>query len=70
MKHFIVLLLFPFLAVAQPIINCKEVIKPYEDFQSPFENPYLRGGKNGKHTLRENSCYRLCQKDAIDRIMC
>ena len=29
-------LLFPFLAAAQPKISCKEVIKPYEDFQSPL----------------------------------
>ena len=36
MKHFITFLLFPFLAAAQPKISCKEVIKPYEDFQSPL----------------------------------
>jgi len=36
MKYFITFLLFPFLAVAQPKISCKEVIKPYEDFQSPL----------------------------------
>ena len=35
MKHLIIFLLFPFLA-AQPIISCKDVIKPYEDFQSPL----------------------------------
>jgi len=35
MKHLIIfLLLFPFLAAAQPIISCKDVIKPYGDFQS------------------------------------
>ena len=36
MKHLIIFLLFPFLAAAQPIISCKDVIKPYEDFQSPL----------------------------------
>ena len=36
MKHFITFLLFPFLAAAQPIISCKDVIKPCEDFQSPL----------------------------------
>ena len=36
MKHLIILLLFPFLAAAQPIISCKDVIKPYGDFQSPL----------------------------------
>ena len=36
MKHLIILLLFPFLAAAQPIISCTDVIKPYEDFQSPL----------------------------------
>lgn len=36
MKHLIIFLLFPLLTAAQPIINCKEVIKPYEDFQSPL----------------------------------
>ena len=35
-KHLIIFLLFPFLAAAQPIISCKDVIKPYEDFQSPL----------------------------------
>ena len=32
MKHFITFLLFPFLAAAQPIISCTDVIKPYADF--------------------------------------
>ena len=36
MKHLIIFLLFPFLAAAQPIISCKDVIKPYGDFQSPL----------------------------------
>ena len=36
MKHLIILLLFPFLAAAQPIISCTDVIKPYGDFQSPL----------------------------------
>ena len=36
MKHLIIFLLFPFLAAAQPIITCKDVIKPYGDFQSPL----------------------------------
>ena len=36
MKHLIILLLFPFLAAAQPIISCTDVIKPYADFQSPL----------------------------------
>ena len=36
MKYLITSLLFPFLAAAQPKISCKEVIKPYEDFQSPL----------------------------------
>ena len=36
MKHLIILLLFPFLAVAQPIISCTDVIKPYGDFESPL----------------------------------
>ena len=36
MKYLITFLLFPFLAAAQPKISCKEVIKPYEDFQSPL----------------------------------
>ena len=36
MKHFITFLLFPFLAAAQPIISCKDVIKPYADFESPL----------------------------------
>ena len=36
MKHLIIFLLFPFLAVAQPIISCKDVIKPYADFESPL----------------------------------
>ena len=35
MKHLIIFL-FPFLAAAQPIISCKDVIKPYGDFQSPL----------------------------------
>ncbi|VDG82426.1 Uncharacterized conserved protein [Capnocytophaga ochracea] len=37
MKHLIIFLLFPFLVAAQPIISCKDVIKPYEDFQSPLD---------------------------------
>ena len=36
MKHFIIFLLFPFLAAAQPIISCTDVIKPYADFESPL----------------------------------
>ena len=36
MKHLIILLLFPFLAAAQPIISCTDVIKPYGDFESPL----------------------------------
>lgn len=36
MKHLIIFLLFPFLAAEQPIISCKDVIKPYGDFQSPL----------------------------------
>ena len=36
MKHLIIFLLFPFLAAALPIISCKDVIKPYGDFQSPL----------------------------------
>ena len=36
MKHLIILLLFPLLAAAQPIISCTDVIKPYGDFQSPL----------------------------------
>ena len=36
MKHLIIFLLFPFLATAQPIISCKDVIKPYADFESPL----------------------------------
>ncbi|WP_314082206.1 DUF302 domain-containing protein [Capnocytophaga gingivalis] len=36
MKHFITFLLFPFLAAAQPIMSCTDVIKPYGDFQSPL----------------------------------
>ena len=36
MKHLIILLLFPFLASAQPIISCTDVIKPYADFESPL----------------------------------
>ena len=36
MKHLIILLLFPFLAAAQPIISCKDMIKPYDDFESPL----------------------------------
>ena len=36
MKHLIIFLLFPFLAATQPIISCKDVIKPYEDFQRPL----------------------------------
>ena len=36
MKHLIIFLLFPFLAEAQPIISCTDVIKPYADFESPL----------------------------------
>ena len=36
MKHLITFLLFPLLAAAQPIISCKDIIKPYADFQSPL----------------------------------
>ena len=36
MKHLIIFLLFPFLAAAQPIISCTDVIKPYADFESPL----------------------------------
>ena len=36
MKILITFLLFPFLAAAQPIISCTDVIKPYGDFQSPL----------------------------------
>ena len=36
MKHLIILLLFPFLAAAQPIISCTDMIKPYADFESPL----------------------------------
>ena len=36
MKHLIIFLLFPFLGAAQPIISCKDVIKPYADFESPL----------------------------------
>ena len=36
MKHLIIFLLFPLLAAAQPIISCKDVIKPYADFESPL----------------------------------
>ncbi len=36
MKHLIIFLLFPFLAAAQPIISCTDVIKPYTDFESPL----------------------------------
>ena len=36
MKLLFTFLLFPLLAAAQPKISCKEVIKPYEDFQSPL----------------------------------
>ena len=36
MKYLITFLLFPFLAAAQPIISSIDVIKPYEDFQSPL----------------------------------
>ena len=34
MKHLIIFLLFPFLAAAQPIISCTDMIKPYADFES------------------------------------
>ena len=36
MKLLFTFLLFPLLMAAQPMISCKEVIKPYEDFQSPL----------------------------------
>ena len=36
MKLLFTFLLFPLLVAAQPKISCKEVIKPYEDFQSPL----------------------------------
>ena len=36
MKYFITFLLLPFLAAAQPIISSIDMIKPYEDFQSPL----------------------------------
>lgn len=36
MKLLFTFLLFPILVAAQPKISCKEVIKPYEDFQSPL----------------------------------
>ena len=36
MKHLIIFLLFPFLAAAQPIISCTDVIKPYADLESPL----------------------------------
>lgn len=36
MKLIFTFLLFPLLTATQPIINCKEVIKPYEDLQSPL----------------------------------
>ena len=36
MKNLIIFLLFPFLAAAQPIISCTDVIKPYADFESPL----------------------------------
>ena len=36
MKHLSIFLLFPFLAAAQPIISCTDVIKPYADFESPL----------------------------------
>ena len=36
MKHLIIFLLFPFLAAAQPIMSCTDVIKPYADFESPL----------------------------------
>ena len=36
MKHLIIFLLFPFLGAAQAIISCKDVIKPYADFESPL----------------------------------
>ena len=36
MKHLIILLLFPFLAAAQPIISCTDMIKPYANFESPL----------------------------------
>ena len=41
MKHIIIFLLFRFLAAAQPIISCTDMIKPYGDFQCPlaFELP-------------------------------
>ena len=36
MKILFTFLLFPLLAAAQPIISCKDVIKPYADFESPL----------------------------------
>ena len=36
MKHLIIFFLFPFLAAAQPIISCTDMIKPYADFESPL----------------------------------
>ena len=36
MKHLIILLLFPLLAAAQPIISCTDMIKPYADFENPL----------------------------------
>jgi hypothetical protein len=36
MKILFTFLLFPFLAAAQPIISCTDVIKPYADFESPL----------------------------------
>jgi len=36
MKILFTFLLFPLLAVAQPIISCTDVIKPYADFESPL----------------------------------
>jgi exported beta-lactamase len=36
MKFLFTFLLFPLLAAAQPMITCTDMIKPYEDFQSPL----------------------------------
>nr|WP_238426084.1 hypothetical protein [Capnocytophaga genosp. AHN8471] len=57
MKHLIIFLLFPFLAAAQPIISCKDVIKPYVDFESPlaFEETVVVLQKN----TRKNRCYNV-----------
>ena len=48
MKHLIIFLLFPFLAVAQPIISCTDVIKPYADFESPLTVAAIQKTLNSK----------------------